>query len=161
MDLLDLRAAEVVALVCRETRSAPNPAFFISDFEIDAAERDLGLRFPQSYRAFLHFFGGQSPPVAGIYGLPRANWDGDVVLLNCSMETRLPLGGLKFKECDQREYYFETLRMDCRGECPVSARNRDGKLFTVAADFVRFLCWEGARPLRLGSMEGRVRCANE
>jgi hypothetical protein len=159
MDLSELQAAEVVALVCREIGQPPHSEFYTSDVEIDAAERDLGVKFPLSYRAFLRFFGGQSPPVLGIFGLPRTTWVGDVVMVNYALGGERPAGSLKIKESGGCEYFLETSRMDSRGECPVVVRDRNGVRIQVAGDFVRFLWWEVARPVQVGPVPRRGGCA--
>jgi hypothetical protein len=92
----------------------------VSDKEITAAERDLGITFPRSYRAFLRHFGAGDLYHYEIYGLPSDRLWGHVVTMNQRASRRLPKHYLKFTDdIGDYAYYLDTSRMDLDGECPV------------------------------------------
>jgi carbon storage regulator CsrA len=131
-------AQNVNSLVYRRFGTLPNLLNAVTDLELDAAERELGVPLPQSYRAFLQSFGSQSSPEYELFGLPRDRLWGDIVLMNHLDSTR-PSSCVKFTE-DRggRSYYFDTARME-EGECPVIVQDRAGDTREVARSFLHFL----------------------
>ncbi|HZY85951.1 MAG TPA: SMI1/KNR4 family protein, partial [Gemmataceae bacterium] len=54
----------------------------VSDVEMVAAERELGVRLPESYRTFLRHFGTSALCRHQFFGFSRDRLRGDLVLLN-------------------------------------------------------------------------------
>lgn len=115
--------------------SGPTP-----DEEIAAAERELEVRFPNSYRAFLRQFGTGSLGECLIFGIPRHRVWGDIVMMNQLAPARLPAHFIKFtNEVDGRAFYFDTSRMSRKGECPVIALGPGERVEFAADSFLDFL----------------------
>jgi hypothetical protein len=112
----------------------------ICDVEISAAERELGVTFPDSYRAFLRRFGAARLAHWEIYGIPWDGLRGDVVVRNQLAPRTVP-DYLVAVAADDAEHAFflDTSRMSPQGECPVVAIDRDGQPVPVAASFLSFL----------------------
>jgi len=112
----------------------------VSEEEIRAAEKELGLSFPSSYRAFLRRYGAGTVHYYDLYGLPRGQLWGDVVMMNQLDQRSLPSHYLKFMEdVGDYAYYLDTSRMNSAKECPVVVFGweEDGEI--VADNFVNFL----------------------
>ena len=130
-------AAEIAARIYGGRGARPD-GVPVADLELDAAERELGARFPRSYRVYLLHFGGQTPPGRRLFGLPRDGLGTDMVLRN-AVDLRPP-HYLKFTtDGEGRSFYFDTARTGADGECPVVVRDADGREAEAAACFLDFL----------------------
>jgi antitoxin YobK len=91
-----------------------------SEEAIEAAERELGVRFPLSYRAFLRRFGTGSLNGFQIFGIPGDRLWGDVVMMNQLASRHTSVRYVRFME-DVGDYIYclDTGRIDDSGECPV------------------------------------------
>jgi len=115
----------------------PDPA---TNEEIDAAERELQVVFPPSYRAFLRHFGAGNLYSHEFYGLPSDSLRGNVVTMNQLSPRQRPLRYLRFTEVIAGSAYFlDTARANSDGECPVVARTADDRETWVADSFLQFL----------------------
>ncbi len=119
--------------------------------EIDAAEKELGVRFPLSYRLFLREFGAawlKSYEIAGL--APGRHTDPEPPLWEHVIDVTeimrragrgyLPQTYVKVSD-DGCEYYFylDTGRMDQRGECPVVVLGPGFDAVFVAPSFLEFV----------------------
>jgi antitoxin YobK len=107
---------------------------------IQAAERELGVRFSNSYRAFLRRFGSGSVNGYEIFGIPGDQLWGGVVMMNQLASRRMPTGCVRFME-DVGDYShcLDTGRMDESGECPVVVFGPKAAGTLVATSFLEFL----------------------
>jgi SMI1 / KNR4 family (SUKH-1) len=118
----------------------PDPSAHITDLELQAAERELGVRLPPSYREFLRAFGASVWPRSGLFGLPRDDWRRDLVLQNKSGQYNLLPDFLKFMDGqDGPPFYFATCLAQPDGECPVVRWDEEKGICVVADSFVLFL----------------------
>jgi len=139
MEVEDMMVAEVTALAYRIFGFLPNPAAGVSDLEVEAAEYDLGVRLPESYRTLLRHFGAASRCCHEFFGLPRDGLWGDIVLMNAADRTHSLPGLVKFTLGDDGlGYYLDTTRMDAAGECPVVRVHRGTEKVTIASTFLDF-----------------------
>jgi SMI1-KNR4 cell-wall len=139
MEFGALVAARVVEVVCRCFGARPNAQTVVSDAELDAAEKELGVCLPAVYRAFMSLYGSRSVPVCDLYGLPRDGMLGDVVMMNEFDPERLP-GLVKIGEDGHgRSFYLDTSRVDEDGDCLVVVRVSGGDSVEVVPSFVDFL----------------------
>ena len=107
---------------------------------IEAAERELGVTFPRSYRAFLRIFGAAEMEGHVIYGLHAHSLRDDVVMMNHLAPRRVSGHLVKIAEDgDGRSYYLDTLRIDLAGECEVVTLVHGNEEKFVAASFGKFL----------------------
>jgi antitoxin YobK len=108
--------------------------------EIAAAEKELGVQFPRSYRAFLRQFGAGYLNAYDIFGLPGDRLWGDVVMMNQIAANPWPRHLVKFTDdVGDYSFYLDTSRRDGAGECPVAVfgPGEDGSV--VAESFLDFL----------------------
>ncbi|MBY0523582.1 MAG: SMI1/KNR4 family protein [Gemmataceae bacterium] len=125
----------VVHESCDWPADEPDPA---SEEEIAAAERELGIVFPESYRAFLRAFGAGNLHSHEFYGLPSTTLRGNVVMMNqlCPQ----PADCLQITEDVGDAFYcLDTSRRDARGECPVVICDNGRAPSVVAESFLEFL----------------------
>jgi antitoxin YobK len=111
-----------------------------SEDEVRLAERELGVVFPASYRAFLRTYGAGTLPYCEIFGIPGDRLWGDVVMMNQVPPHRPPAHYVKFTaDVGDLGYYLDTSRWDAAGECPVVVfgPGDDGRV--VADSFLDFL----------------------
>ena len=135
----------------------PGPA---AETEIAAAEKELGVRFPRSYRVFLNHFGaGWLPSSFEVAGLgPGRCTDPEPPLWEhvidvTTMARRVSRGSIPHEyvrfSSDGGDYafYLDTGNIDANGESPVVVlgSGRDGVV--IAQSFVEFV--EGAASGRL------------
>jgi hypothetical protein len=107
---------------------------------IEAAERELGLRFPLSYRAFLRRFGSGNFNGFEIFGLPGDRLWGDVVMMNQLARRPIPSRHLRFMEdVGDYTYCLDTGRTDETGECPVVIFGPKAAGSVAASSFLAFL----------------------
>jgi hypothetical protein len=112
----------------------------VSEDEIRAAEKALGVGFPASYRLFLREFGAGTVHRYDLFGLPRDHLWGDIVMMNQLASRSLPRHYVKITEdLDGRAFYLDTSRMDLAGECPVVAFGGGANGRIIAACFADFL----------------------
>jgi len=118
----------------------PDPSAHVTDLELQAAELELGVRLPPSYREFLREFGASPWPRSGLLGLPRDDWRRDLVLQNKNGPYSLLPDFLKFMYGqDDSPFYFAICLAQPDGECPVVRRDDERGLCVVADSFVSFL----------------------
>ncbi len=152
----DRRAAEVVRLVHRRFGALAAAPCRVCDVEVTAAERELGIRLPASYRAFLRHFGMSLLCRLQFHGFARDRLLSDLVLVNQIATAPHPAHYVQFgKDREGQCYYLDTARPDGAGECPVVVRDPSGAEREVADSFVSFLR-QGTRggygrPKRLGN----------
>jgi hypothetical protein len=137
MGFQDPLVATITALVCERFETVPDGEG-ISDLEVAAAERELNAPLPASYRVFLCYFGTDPSALRNLFGLPRHRTWGDIVLMNSLFGPVDSSGYVQFAVEDGQAFYFDTARMDERGECPVVIRVGRQAL-VVAEDFIDFL----------------------
>ena len=122
----------------------------VSSERIDAAERALGVIFPNSYRTYLRAFGaslGTGYEFAGLPDEPKPGetpmWS-DVVLRNtqiqrsCRGHIAATLVAISDDGCDDT-FYLDTSALDSEGECPVIALGPGRDCELVARSFVDFV----------------------
>jgi hypothetical protein len=129
--------AELVHLWSDASLDSSGPA---SEEEIEAAEKELGVSFPRSYRAFLRRYGAGNLHHYEIFGLPGNRLWADIVMMNQLSRGTVPKQYLKFtNDIGDFAYYLDTSQMDGNGECPVVVigPGEDGE--TVADSFLDFL----------------------
>jgi len=111
-----------------------------SEEQIAAAEKELQVTFPRSYRAFLRHFGAGTTPYYEIYGVPNNRLWGDVVMMNQLSVCSMPPHYIKFTDSvGDYTYYLDTSQMDRNGECPVVVFGPGDEGAVVAESFVDFL----------------------
>lgn len=112
----------------------------ISEDHIAAAEEELGVVFPPSYRTFLRHFGAGNVHFMEIYGIPGDRLWGDVVMMTQLASPALPNHYVKLSEdfggC---AYCLDTSRPTENGECPVVTVAEGMKDRVVANSFLDFL----------------------
>jgi hypothetical protein len=132
-------AARIRSVIYERYGFWPNPWTGITDAELDAAERALGIVLPAVYREFLHWFGSRAVPVSELYGLPRNDMRSDVVMRNFFDVDSVP-GMLKIGAgCDGQSFYLDTARLDANGDCPVIVRDASGIDAEATPSFLDFL----------------------
>jgi len=117
---------------------------------IASAERKLGVRFPQSYRAFLAQYGAALCSGFEIAGLFRHAYDDepplwdDVVTATCLLRGKT--GDFIPKEYvaisgdgGDFTYYLDTSRMDAASECPVIVLGPGVDGLILASNFIDFV----------------------
>jgi hypothetical protein len=137
----NIRVATELAELAQAWCGTPfDPSGSASDVEVSAAERELGIIFPKSYRAFLRHYGAGSTHYHEIFGLPRDRLWGDVVMMNQLASSGVPKHYVKFtSEVGDLAYYLDTSRVDSEGECPVVVFGPGGEAEIVADSFIDFL----------------------
>lgn len=111
-----------------------------SEEYISAAERELGVVYPRSYRSFLRYFGTGTLHYFEIYGIPMNHLWGDVVMMNQLSSQPVPARFVKFTEkAGERGYYFDTSQMNSERECPVVAIGSGREAYPIADSFLDFL----------------------
>ncbi len=118
------------------------PGDSLSDVELSAAECELGVTLPPSYRTFLRYYGSDLTHPLEFLGLPRDLLARDIVLANqTDPRRRLPTLVKIAEDSAGCSYWLDTLHADSTGECPVLAQiPREGdRMVRVADSFVRFL----------------------
>jgi hypothetical protein len=122
----------------------------VPEERIASAEKELGLSFPKSYRAFLQHFGAAAMWGYEIAGLPLESWtDGDPPscwshvaddTLGYRRRGRLPDPYVVISS-DGGDYWFllDTSRVDAAGECPVLIWGPGADGVVVASSFLHFL----------------------
>lgn len=118
-----------------------NPAARLTDLEIQAVERELGVKLPRSYRIFLQAFGANLRCHTGLLGLPRGRMHRDLVLNNqANAANHLPPGLVKFMEEEGcPAYYLATPLMRPDGECPVVRLDPQVGICVLSGSFLLFL----------------------
>jgi antitoxin YobK len=110
-----------------------------SEEQIQAAERELGVRFPKSYRTFLHQYGSGNLDGIEIFGLQADRLSGDVVMIN-QLTTDVPSHLIRFtNDIGNYSYYLDSSQMNEEGECPVIVFGPDENGRIVAESFIHFL----------------------
>jgi hypothetical protein len=115
------------ARLLNRIRSDPESSFKrgAAERQIDAAQKRLGLCFPQSYRQFLRHFNGGEFRFAGMYRIiargagyfDLLEWMANVSEYFAAFRDRELL---LFGDDYSRNYYcFDLAKADRRGECPV------------------------------------------
>jgi SMI1/KNR4 family protein SUKH-1 len=139
MEVEDLVKSEIAVLVQRTFGFFPDPSALVSDSELEAAEYELGVKLPQSYRTFLRYFGGEYRCCQEFFGMPRDGLWGDIVLMNEADRPGRPPGLVKFAmDDDGGAYYLDTTHMDAEGECPVVRLDRANRKLVAASNFIEF-----------------------
>jgi SMI1-KNR4 cell-wall len=135
-----LDEAEWILSISRILGIKAKPSARITDLEIQQVERELEVRLPPSYRAFLGAFGAILPSRTGLLGLPRGRLSGDLVLRNYLDHTVRPPGFVKFLEDDSAPcYYLATTLVNVDGECPVVMLDLQQGSRLAARSFLEFL----------------------
>jgi antitoxin YobK len=107
---------------------------------IEAAERELGLQLPLSYRAFLRSFGSGYLNGFEIFGLRGDRLWGDVVMMNQLASRPVPSRHVRFMEdVGDYTYCLDTGRTDESGECPVVVFGPKAAGKVVASSFLEFV----------------------
>jgi antitoxin YobK len=108
--------------------------------QIVAAERELGVVFPLSYRTFLQQYGAGTLDCIEIFGLPSNSLWGDVVMMNHLASRAVPRHFIKFTEdIGDYSYYLDTSQIDDEGECPVVVFGPEESGRVIANSFIDFL----------------------
>jgi hypothetical protein len=111
----------------------------VAEEEIAAAERELGVAFPASYRVFLQRYGGGRLRRQRIFGICRDHLRHDVVLRNQLIPAPVPGKYLRFaQDRNGVDYYFDLARSRPDHECPVIVFGPDGTGCTSAEGFLEF-----------------------
>lgn len=138
-------ADEITRLLGHWCGIHPDPTGALSDGEIDAAQRALGVALPGSFRVFLRLFGGRALHGHRFLGLPRCGLRGDIVLLNRPRTSTRPRRYIRFTDnLVGEDYYLDTSRRDAVGECPVVVVG-GGRGVVVAHSFMEFLRFMACR----------------
>jgi hypothetical protein len=144
VDLMDMIALQARLRSALSAATCHGP---VSDEEVAAAERQLGVRFPPGLRAFLSEHGaavGRGMDLAGVPvrgGMPP-QWSD---LVSTTLRARKPTASLPsnlvFISDDGMDcrYYLDTARVDAEGECPVVALGPGRDCDVVAETFVQFV----------------------
>ena len=107
--------------------------------EIAWAERELGVTFPASYRAFLRHFGSGRVHHYRLFGIRGSLWD-NVVAVNLLAIPRQPRHLVRVAETlDEHTFHLDTTRADADGECPVRVFGPHAYGQVFAASFLDFL----------------------
>lgn len=111
-----------------------------SEEEIAAAEKELGVTFPNDYRAFLRHYGTGCLNGFDIFGLPSDRLWGDVVMMNQLASRPRPAHLVKVADdTDGYGFYLDIAQMDDAGECPVVVLGAGQAGYVVAESFLEFL----------------------
>jgi hypothetical protein len=131
---------------CRER--APEWYGPVSEQSIVAAEQELGVKLPRSYRVFLRNYGVVGGPGFMIDGLTEEvedpeqtpYWGRIVSKVQHCISKDLPKGyvGL-MSDGGEYDYCLDTTRTDRFGECPVVAWGPGADGLVIAKDFLEFL----------------------
>lgn len=136
--------------------SSDKPEFFgpVANEVIEAAEHELGVRFPRSYRVFLHRLGAAFMMHKEFDGLPVPYQDDDEdrssVFTNLVETTKQAWKGiaghglprnLVYVTGDGGEYtyFIDVSRRDERDECPIVVMGQGAYGLLVADDFLDFV----------------------
>jgi hypothetical protein len=112
----------------------------VTDIEIDAVERELGIKLPASYRWFLKLCGTGRVGTVDVFGLPRNDLWGDIVLMNQLSDTQTFPRFIKFaSDWTGRTYYFDTSGKAPDDDFPVVVLAPPGPAHLVACSFLDFL----------------------
>jgi antitoxin YobK len=131
---------DIVALVKSNTRQKTEAQCPVTDIELDAVERELGMRLPSSYRQFLKRCGAGRVGNVDVFGLPRNRLWGDLVLMNELAGRQQPAGYLKFAvDWTGRAYYFDTSKPSADAEWPVLVLDAPDAPRLVASSFLDFV----------------------
>jgi hypothetical protein len=131
--------AELLRFIRGERCIYPEWSEPISDVELWAVEHELGTLLPPSYHAFVRHFGSARVGEHELFGLPRNQLWGDIVLMNqLAIPILLPAYVMFSQDRQGRQYCFDVSRRDADGECPVVAGS--APMITVAQNFLAFLC---------------------
>jgi antitoxin YobK len=136
----DALVAAIGELVEGGSTTGPECSGPATEDEIAAAEKELRVKFPKSYRAFLRQYGAGYLNAYDIFGLPGDRLWGDVVMMNQLSATPRPCHLVKFTEdVGGYSFYLDTSRIGSDGECPVVVfgPGEDGSV--VADSFLDFL----------------------
>jgi len=138
VSLGDTPLANHVLTICSQLFGAPEEP--LSDVEILAAERELGVVLPPSYRTFLRYYAAGTTHTLEVFGLPRDRLCRDVVLVNKANPRLLSLSLVKIaKDLAGRTYYLDFARVHEDGECPVLGHGVGLDAWFVAENFLQFL----------------------
>ncbi len=140
MTQTDSVVTEAVAELLAGKRKPGQASCPVSDVEIDAVERELGIELPPSYRGFLKLCGTGRVGTVDVFGLPRNDLWGDIVLMNQLGDSQTFPRYLKFA-CDWtgRTYYFDTSAKAPDAEWPVVVLDQYGPAHQLACNFLDFL----------------------
>jgi hypothetical protein len=140
MDENDPVAIELAALTHSGGYMPNGSSCPVSDEEITAAERELGISFPKSYRTFIRQYGVGRLQFYEIFGIPRDRLWGDVVMMNQLASGQLPRQYLQFtRDLDGLPYYLDMSQVGSDGECPVVVCGPGNETEVVADSFLDFL----------------------
>lgn len=108
-----------------------------SQERIEAAERELGVVFPASYREFLLHFGTGTLGWLDIFGLP-SNWIwGDIVMMNELAPVKAPAHCILIARDPRGNFYCLDTSQGNNGW--VARLGSDGQKKVLASDFASFL----------------------
>jgi hypothetical protein len=131
---------ELVAVMDGDGCGALHQEGPISDLEVDAVERELGVLLPWSYRTFLRHFGVAWVAGHQVFGLPRHRLWGDVVLMNHLVGPALAAAYVMVSRDRRGQVYcLDTSCPRADGECPVVVLGPDLGGTPVARTFLEFL----------------------
>jgi len=136
----DTLMTEVLALIQAENQALLDPQSPVSDIELDAVERELGVVLPPSYRTFLKVCGAGRVGGVDVFGLPRNHLWGDIVLMN--QLAGAPCSPRFVKVATSwtgRAYYFDTSVRTADCEWPVVVLEPPGTRRLVACNFLEFM----------------------
>ncbi len=156
MDACGTITARVAGVVYERFGACPSSFTIVADTELEAVEKELGGKLPAVYREFLHCFGSRSVPLGHLYGLPRHDMRGDVVMMNHLHPGREEFLLLCGEDGDGRLFFLDTARVGDDGDCPVIIRDRAGRATEVLPGFLQFLARVG-EPDRPATAEGVTR----
>ena len=140
MDKNDVIFTAVAAMDQAKDGRAPGPQSPVSDIELDAVGRELGVILPPSYRKFLKRCGAGRVGTVDIFGLPRNNLWGDIVLMNQLSREHYSRSYLKFaSDWTGRAYYFDTSQKSPDGEWPVVVLDAPDCPRLLACNFLDFM----------------------
>src|SRR5262249_7282252 len=112
----------------------------VSPDQITQAERELGVAFPPSYRAFVRYHGSGRVLHYRFLGVHSDSLWGDVVAVHHLAVPRLPPYLLQVAETlDEHTFHLDTSQQDEDGECPVRAYGPGASGQIVADSFLMFL----------------------
>src|SRR5271167_1107066 len=141
MNLCTTLDADIAGLI-RETSGRPIDLLGpVPDRQITRAERELGVAFPPSFRAFLVQFGGGFLFDYEFLGLAEepGHWL-DIVQMNRAPRPRVPRHFVMFiyagGDC---AFYLDTSQRDAMGECKVVVFGPGEEGIPVADSFLDFL----------------------
>jgi hypothetical protein len=136
----DAILTEIVALFKAGDQQSPEPLSPVSDVELDAVGRELGIVLPPSYRKFLKRCGAGRVGTVDVFGLPRNHLWGDIVLMNQLGADDKPASYIKFaSDWTGRAYYLDTSRSVANFEWPVVVLDVPNPPRVVACNFLDFM----------------------